>query len=50
MFVGRKMAKGKPWDINEYGLLRDLVEEGKGIEEISGIMVKAKSFDQEEDV
>ena len=37
------IAKGKPWDINEVRQLRQLVEEGKGIEEISKIMVKTKA-------
>jgi hypothetical protein len=34
------MTKGKPWDINEVRQLHQLVQEGKGIEEISKIMVK----------
>ena len=34
------MTKGKPWDINEVRQLRQLVEEGKSIEEISRVMVK----------
>jgi hypothetical protein len=36
------MTKGKPWDINEIRQLRQLVEEGKGIDEISRLMVKTK--------
>jgi len=36
------MTKGKPWDINEERQLRDLVEQGKGIDEISRIMVKTQ--------
>ena len=36
------MTKGKPWDINEIRQLRQLVEEGKGIDEISKVMVKTK--------
>lgn len=36
------MTKGKPWDLNEIRQLRLLVEEGKGIDEISQIMVKTK--------
>jgi hypothetical protein len=36
------MTKGRPWDINEERRLRDLVEEGKGLEEISQIMVKTR--------
>jgi hypothetical protein len=36
------MTKGKPWDIDEIRQLRQLVEEGKGVEEISKIMVKTK--------
>jgi hypothetical protein len=34
------MTKGKPWEINEILQLEQLVEEGKGVEEISQIMVK----------
>jgi hypothetical protein len=34
------MTKGKPWDISEIRQLRELVEEGKSVEEISRIMVK----------
>ena len=34
------MTKGKPWDINEVRQLRQLVGEGKGIDEISRVMVK----------
>jgi hypothetical protein len=33
-------VKGKPWEINEVRQLKQLVEEGKSIEEISKIMVK----------
>lgn len=36
------MTKGKPWDINEIRQLKELVEEGKTIEEISRIMVKTE--------
>jgi hypothetical protein len=36
------MTKGKPWDINEERQLKDLVEQGKGIEQISRIMVKTQ--------
>lgn len=36
------MTKGRPWDINEERRLRDLVEEGKCIAEISQIMVKTR--------
>jgi hypothetical protein len=35
------MAKGKPWEINEIRQLKQLVEEGKDVEEISQIMVDA---------
>ncbi len=34
------MTKGKPWDINEIRMLRQLVKEGKGIDDISHLMVK----------
>ena len=34
------MTKGKPWDIDEVRQLRQLVEEGKTIEDICKIMVK----------
>ena len=44
------MTKGRPWDINEERRLRDLVEEGKGIDEISRIMVKTTRCHQTEDV
>ena len=33
--------KGKPWDIEEIRQLRKLVDEGKGFEELSKIMVKS---------
>ena len=36
------MTKGKPWDINEIRQLRELVEEGKGLNDISQIMVKTR--------
>jgi hypothetical protein len=36
------MTKGKPWDIEEIRQLRELVEEGKTIEEISKSMVKTE--------
>jgi hypothetical protein len=36
------MTKSKPWDINEVRQLRQLVEEGKGIEAISRVMVKTQ--------
>jgi hypothetical protein len=36
------MTKGKPWDINEIRQLRQLVEDGKGIDEVSKVMVKTK--------
>jgi hypothetical protein len=36
------MTKGKPWDISEIRQLKELVEEGKAIEEISRIMVKTE--------
>ena len=36
------MTKGKPWDIDEIRQLRELVEEGNGVEEISKVMVKTK--------
>ncbi len=32
--------KGKPWDINEIRQLRQLVDEGRSVEEISRTMVK----------
>ena len=35
------MVKGKPWDIEEIRQLRKLVDEGKGFEELSKIMVKS---------
>jgi hypothetical protein len=35
------LVKGKPWDINELRQLRKLVDEGKGFEELSKIMVKS---------
>ena len=35
------MVKGKPWDIEEIRKLRKLVDEGKGFEELSKIMVKS---------
>lgn len=35
------MTKGKPWDIEEIRQLRGLVDEGKSVEDISRIMVKA---------
>jgi hypothetical protein len=35
-------VKGRPWDINEERQLRQLVEEGKSVEEISRIMVKTE--------
>jgi hypothetical protein len=34
------MTKGKPWEINETRQLRELVEEGKSVGDISRIMVK----------
>jgi hypothetical protein len=34
------MTKGKPWEINEIRQLRELVEEGKSVGDISRIMVK----------
>jgi hypothetical protein len=34
------MTKGKPWEIDEIRQLRELVEEGLSVEEISRIMVK----------
>ncbi len=34
------MVKGKPWDIDEIRQLRQLVGEGKSVEEISHTMVK----------
>jgi hypothetical protein len=36
------MTRGKPWDINEIRQLRQLLEEGKGIDEASQIMMKTK--------
>jgi hypothetical protein len=36
------MTKGKPWDIEEIRQLRQLVEEGNDVEDISRIMVKTK--------
>ena len=36
------MTRGKPWEINEERQLRQLVEEGKNVEEISRIMVKTQ--------
>jgi hypothetical protein len=36
----KKMTKGKPRDINEVPPLKHLVEEDKGFEELSKIMVK----------
>jgi hypothetical protein len=36
------MTKGRPWDINEERQLRDLVEQGKSIDEISRLMIKTK--------
>ena len=36
------MTKGKPWDINEERQLRQLVEEGKSIDEICKLMVKTR--------
>jgi len=36
------MTRGKPWDINEIRQLRQLLEEGKGIDETSQIMMKTK--------
>jgi hypothetical protein len=35
------LVKGKPWDINELRQLRKLVDEGKGFDELSKIMVKS---------
>jgi hypothetical protein len=34
------MTKEKPWEINEIRRLKQLLEEGKGVKEISQIMVK----------
>ena len=34
------MVKGRPWEINEIRQLRQLVDEGKNVEEISRLMVK----------
>ena len=34
--------KGKPWDINEERKLRQLVEEGKSVDEICRVMVKTR--------
>ena len=34
--------KGKPWDINEERQLRQLVEEGKDVDEICRVMVKTR--------
>jgi hypothetical protein len=36
------MTKGKPWDINEVRQLRELIDDGKSVEEISKIMVKTQ--------
>jgi len=36
------MTKGKPWDINETRKLRQLLEEGKTIDEIAHSMVKTR--------
>jgi hypothetical protein len=36
------MTKGKPWDINEERQLRQLVEEGKSVDEICKLMVKTR--------
>jgi len=35
-------VKGKPWDINEERKLRQLVEEGKSVDEICRVMVKTR--------
>jgi hypothetical protein len=34
------LVKGRPWEINEIRQLRQLVDEGKSVEEISRLMVK----------
>lgn len=34
------MTKGKPWDIEEIRILRELVDDGKSVDEISRLMVK----------
>ncbi len=36
------MTKGRPWDIDEERQLRQLVEDGKNVEEISRLMVKTQ--------
>ncbi len=36
------MTKGRPWDIDEERQLRQLVEDGKSVEEISRLMVKTQ--------
>ncbi len=36
------MTKGRPWDIDEERRLRQLVEDGKSVEEISRLMVKTQ--------
>ncbi len=37
------MTKGKPWDINEERQLRQLVEEGRSVDEICKVMVKTRN-------
>lgn len=36
------MTKGKPWDIDEERQLRQLIEEGKQVEEICRVMLKTR--------
>jgi len=36
------MTKGKPWEINEERQLRQLVDEGKNIDEVCKLMVKTR--------